>query len=118
MKGYWPGFQQHLEWWSGVHMQYSGTTNLLFWVPQQALAAWVGFPLLLHTIEKQKHELTSLGAVAMPLWSPFICIGVAPFLVWQFFKSRPQYRQLLLPAVIVLSFTVIFYLFSKALLTE
>ena len=104
-----PGFQEHIEFWNKVHMQYSSTTSLLFWVPQQALGAWIGIPLILNSLKKQNWNLAAVGIVCLPLWSPFLCLGLSPFVAWLLFKGRAEWRKYLYPGFVVSLFAMIFY---------
>ncbi len=82
---------EHIEHWS-IGWQYSSHTTLLFWVPHQALAGWIGIGLLLYALLHQhqdritgrRHVIFYLSLIT--LWSPFILIGLAPYALWDFLR--------------------------------
>lgn len=92
----------HLEGWGPS--QYSSTLTLAFWVPQHALAGWLGALAILLWRERR----LGLGALLMlppllALWSPFAAIGMLPFLCVAL-ASEARYRRirpadLLLPGI-------------------
>lgn len=69
----------HLENWLGM-LQYSSTMTLLFWVPQHALAGWVGTAAyLLWTRGMVQGRLVLTVTPLAALWSPLALIGLMPF---------------------------------------
>jgi hypothetical protein len=74
-----PGLTDHLEFWAG-HFQFSSNTTLLYWVPQQALAAWLMTALVLEAL-LHPHDLRYLGLslAAGLLWSPLGLVGLLPY---------------------------------------
>lgn len=76
-----PGPRFHLEWWSGW-AEYGSNTTSLFWVPQHALAAWLGIAVLMLQMERPTLlPFMALLFSASLLWSPFVVIGLAPFAI-------------------------------------
>jgi len=74
----------HIEQWS-IGWQYSSNATLLFWVPHQALAGWIASGLLLYAIlysPQRKYSLFYFSLTA--LWSPFVTIGLIPYLLAEF----------------------------------
>jgi hypothetical protein len=74
----------HIEQWS-IGWQYSSNAALLFWVPHQALAGWIASGLLLYAIlysPQRKYSLFYFSLTA--LWSPFVAIGLLPYLLAEF----------------------------------
>lgn len=70
-----------LEWWAH-RFQYSAPLTQLFWVPHQALAGWILTGMIISQFETQnpRYDLLAwLWSVAL-LWSPFVALGVFPFL--------------------------------------
>lgn len=70
----------HMEWWADV--QFSSHVTQIFWVPQHAVAGWIG--ALLYLLWKENR--IGLGVMAAPvpllaLWSPLSAIGLVPFVV-------------------------------------
>lgn len=76
-----PGLGEHIEWWASV-WQLSSNTTLLFWVPHQALGAWLATAMLvdgaLHAKSSPSALLESCGAL---FWSPLACLGLLPFVL-------------------------------------
>jgi hypothetical protein len=88
-----PGIGEHIEWWARF-AQYSSNTTLLFWVPNHALPAWLGIVLIVrHWRRPELARISPLLAAAVPLWSPFAAIGLAPFVVAGL-NWRRDYRHL------------------------
>ena len=69
------------EWWAG-YFQYSSNTTLLFWVPQQAIPAWLATGLILDA-GRNGRAWTYAGLVlaALLIWSPIALLGILPFAV-------------------------------------
>lgn len=73
-----PGVGSHLEQWAGV--QFSSHITQAFWVPQHALAGWIGAVLYLLWKERRLKIVTFLTcAPLLALWSPLSLIGLMPF---------------------------------------
>ena len=76
----------HLEGWAIT--QYSSTITLAFWVPQHAIAGWLGaLGFLLWRVGR-----LGLGALLMlppllALWSPLGAMGALPFIVYAVFHD-------------------------------
>ena len=74
-----------LQWWVGwgqIAPNLFGVT----WVPQHAIAAWLGTCLVL----AERRLAVQYGAVllaAVALWSPFAALGLAPFYLWALCKE-------------------------------
>ncbi|WP_338468211.1 hypothetical protein RXV95_06585 [Novosphingobium sp. ZN18A2] len=69
----------HLELWAG-RLEYSSTITLLFWVPQHAIAGWVG--TVCYLLWLRGLAPARLLLIATPLsaiWSPLALIGLMPF---------------------------------------
>jgi hypothetical protein len=76
-----PDLTQHLEPWAGA-FQYSSNTTLLYWVPQQSLAAWLMTGMVVTSVyARQGLRWLCISLAAGVLWSPFGVIGVAPYLI-------------------------------------
>lgn len=74
-----PTLGQHLEWWAQL-FQYSSNSTQLFWVPNHALPAWIAIALFLrHWRHPDFLQFSPMLFAALPLWSPFAAIGMAPF---------------------------------------
>lgn len=83
----------HIEWWS-LGWQYSSNVTLLFWVPNQALAGWLVSAIFMETMlhsPQKKYVLFYLGLAG--LWSPFVILGVLPFLLADFLTQEDTLPQ-------------------------
>lgn len=74
--GYSMGPIGHIEWWARWWELPSQTTGF-FWAPQHALAAWIGLGLI---FSGSRHS--ALILVAVSLWSPFVAVGLIPFIIF------------------------------------
>jgi hypothetical protein len=118
----------HIEQWSWG-WQYSSNLTLLFWVPHHALAGWIGTAVLTHTILAPSRKTDSLFLwSATGLWSPFVTIGLAPYLLVELataggpvrkrlvrYVSLPNLCGLVLLAVIGLFYSAKLYPISPVL---
>lgn len=98
----------HIEWWS-KQFQFSSMTTALHWVPQHAIAGWVGAMILLNLKSLKSFLLTTPIVIsATLLWSPFVSVGLvlAAIAVWD-----PRWRvksiRLQTKEVICLAFAVV-----------
>jgi len=68
---------------------YPGFTAQLYWIPHQALAAWIVLPLILYDgiAQRTSRNLVLLGAITV-LWSPFVTLGLIPYAAWVSVRSR------------------------------
>ena len=91
------GFQHcgfgHIEWWAHP-WQYSAFLSSIFWAPQHAFVGWILSALFIH------HILTSTGRGSLLfVWSlsvmasPFVAVGLAPFLLADFFLREGPMRE-------------------------
>lgn len=71
----------HIEGWA-YGWQYSSNATLLFWVPNQALAGWIATGALMYLIQHTRSKTYHLFILSLTaLWSPFVCLGLLPFLL-------------------------------------
>jgi hypothetical protein len=102
LQGALPAATAHTEFWAGF-FQYSSNATLLYWVPQQALAAWLMTGLVLDALY-HPHDLRYLGLslAAGLLWSPLALIGLLPCLALLagVYAMRGRWQALLQPAAI------------------
>jgi hypothetical protein len=71
----------HIEQWA-VGWQYSSNATLLFWVPNQALIGWIASGMLMHAMLYSPHKRYHLFCWSLtPLWSPFVTVGLLPYLL-------------------------------------
>jgi hypothetical protein len=86
--GWRSGNWAQLERWAGT-FEYSANTVLLAWVPNQALAGWIAGGLTLYAILYIRHRRISWLPVGLSaLWSPFVTIGLVPYLVAEFLSDE------------------------------
>ena len=72
----------HKEWWSGPDYAYEGNGTLFLWVPQHAIVGMLGILFLLPDGEElPPQETIGLFGVATALWSPFVTLGLLPFVL-------------------------------------
>lgn len=84
----------HIEIWNMLEapykfLEYSSNANLLYWVPQHAIGAWLVTCLLFNDgeIHKNYKSIFFLTALAC-LWSPFGAVGLVPFVLFLIYKSK------------------------------
>jgi hypothetical protein len=90
---------KHLENWATL-FQFSSQTSLLYWVPQQALAAWLMAGLTFGCLDDPRlFRYLGMSIAAGILWSPFGVLGVAPYVlaVGITLVARKQARVLFAP---------------------
>jgi hypothetical protein len=79
---------EHIEFWA-YGWQYSSNATLLFWVPHQALAGWIVSGILIFVILSSTQKKYRLFYCALSaLWSPFVTIGLLPYLLVDFLLER------------------------------
>lgn len=79
----WPGLVDrfHLEWWAG-HWQYSSNVSLLYFVPQQAIGAWLATAMAADAyLRGHRNFPVILWPAVLALWSPFAVIGLLPMVL-------------------------------------
>ncbi len=95
----------HLEDWAEI--EYSSTVTLLFWVPQHAIAGWVGAVGYLLWREGRVPLAPWLAVLPMTaLWSPLGLMGAMPFVALAGLKTMLvraiRLRDILMPAASLL----------------
>ena len=85
----------HIEPWARG-LQFSSHATLLNWVPNQALAGWIVTGMLLYCLVRlQRRDVVLLPFGLSALWSPFVTVGIVPFLVLDFLINKaPLTRRL------------------------
>jgi hypothetical protein len=90
-----------LEWW-GDWWQYSSNATLLFWVPQHAIAGWLTAALILDAHERDDHEVPWMFVLGLSLlWSPFVTVGLLPFVLSLLARRPGKLRERLLSTATV-----------------
>lgn len=95
----------HLEGWGPT--QFSSTITLAFWVPQHAIAGWIGaLAILFWRVGRLGLGTLLMLPPLLALWSPLAAIGLLPFLLYAFGHDlrlrRIALADLLLPALATL----------------
>lgn len=121
----------HIEQWS-IGWQYSSNTTLLFWVPNQALSGWIIGGILTYTVLHSSQTRYSLFYCSLAaLWSPFVTVGLFPYLLAEFllqdgtllkrlkrYVSAPNFCGLVLLTVIGLFYSAKLYPVSPLLTSD
>jgi len=86
-------FGEFPEWWAGAsNFQYTGFTDLLYWVPQHALGGWLSATLCFVFLQRRLFLTLPFLVCLSLLWSPFVCIGLLPFL-WVGLQSHHTFKN-------------------------
>lgn len=112
---------RHIDSWATI-WQYSSNATLINWVPPQAISGWIVTGMLLYSlIRLRRRELLLLPFGLSALWSPFITVGVMPYLLIDFLVDKEPWSQRLrkmisLPNVVGVGVLAItgFYFSAKA----
>ena len=68
---------------------YEGNSHSLFWGPQHALPCWIATGMFFYEFYHENEIKNSpIYLVLLPFWSPFILMGLAPFVIYQLFSSE------------------------------
>lgn len=99
----------HNVWWSGL--QYSAPASLVMFVPQHVIIGWLGAAAI-HECERSGRPQSAVMIwMASPCWSPFVTIGLAPFVAYTWLRRRGYAQQLgmqMAAALVVLAPQVLF----------
>lgn len=102
-----------IEWWAGW-IEYSSSLTSIFWAPQSTIPAWIAMAFLMRRPPiEQKLFVSPLIIMSCLLWSPFIALGVAPFLVLTLTHKNFRIVNLNIPyfiAIAAISMFVCYYL--------
>ena len=83
------GYLFWLNSWETIPLNYMSVTDMLYWTPQHALAAFLGLGLILNdgwvdeSIEYLPFKLSLLA-----MWSPMVLVGLFPLLVFVLLKFK------------------------------
>ncbi len=95
-----PEMGGHFEWWASL-FQYSSMSTVVLWVPQHALAAWLGAAFFLNGFRTKTLHSGALILCALVLWSPFVVMGLLPFYLLAFgLRKYPVTRLEILLGVV------------------
>jgi len=82
-------FGEFPEWWAGAsNFQFTGFSDLLYWVPQHALGGWLTTLLCFYVLQKKMWRIMPFVVALSLLWTPFATIGLLPFLLIAFFQQN------------------------------
>jgi hypothetical protein len=71
----------HIEWWA-YYFQYSSNTTLIYWVPQQTIAAWLLTGIVVFSVyEPTNLKYMGVSIASAIIWSPFGVVGIVPYLL-------------------------------------
>jgi len=83
----------HIERWA-KYFQYSSNTTLIYWVPQHTIAGWLLTGIVVTSIYvPQNLKCLGLSVAFGIIWSPFVVIGIAPFLIFIFIEYMAQSKR-------------------------
>lgn len=98
-----PPFGMHLEWWAQC-LQFPSITATLNFVPHMFVANIIVLPMILCKIREAKSSYSLYLCIALlPLWAPFILIGILPFFVYyivKLIKNQTQIFEIFHPGVL------------------
>ena len=106
-------FTEHLEWWSGYWLQYTGNTTQLYWVFNQSIPLWIIMSLVLQL--KDNKYIGSLCALTF-IYSPWAVFGIIPIAWAGSFFRKQSIRQAFNPinTVVTILIALIYGLFYMA----
>ncbi len=79
---------ERIERW-GIYFEYSSNASLLYWVPNQALTGWIAVGLTLYAIlHLRQRRITWLPLGLSLLGTPFVTVGLVPYLLAEFLGSQ------------------------------
>jgi hypothetical protein len=87
------GNWRDLERWPTLNLQYNSPTNLLFWVPHQALVGWIATGLIADALLRGRRAALLLVLALTALWSPFVLLGLMPFLAVDLLGRPEPWRE-------------------------
>jgi hypothetical protein len=74
--------------------QYGSSMTVLFWVPNQALAAWIAASLLLEGADAGRARGSAVLVAALTLlWSPFVTLGLLPLVAADLLASSGSFGR-------------------------
>jgi hypothetical protein len=80
VRGELPYITFHLETWARL-FEYPSNTTLAYWVPQQAIAAWLLVSLILRTPGTVFVRYVGMTLAVGLIWTPLAVMGLIPYLV-------------------------------------
>lgn len=101
-------------------LTYQGNSDLLFFVPQQAIPAWIAIGVVLWCLVQQtgRGYVGFIWALTL-LWAPWIFLGLAPIMLWFFLSNRGKWREFLtftniIPLAIIGIIMAVYYSINKS----
>jgi hypothetical protein len=101
LKGKFPVLGEYIYPWS-QSLSYQGMTDILFFVPQQALPGWIVTGVFLWSLTHKKGfgYLIFIWSLTF-LWAPWISIGLLPLLAWTLLSNLSRWKDFVTIANIV-----------------
>ena len=108
----------HIDFWARDY-QYSSMTTLLYWVPQQCIAAWIATGILVNSEDKISKKYLGLPIASLVLYSPLALIGIIPLLLVYVYKliQKNDFTSLLTVHNLVVA-TALFFITSSYILSN
>lgn len=111
-----------LFWMNGLEVlpiNYIPISNMLYWTPQHFITALLGIGLILNDGFVDKNiKSTPFLLSFLFMWSPLVCIGLVPFLVFVVFRNKFKGIWNLLNLVIAPLLLILMFVYFKSLQTE
>lgn len=105
-----PPFGTHLEWWAQC-LQFPSITATLNFVPHMFVANIIVLSMLLCKIREAKCSYSLYLSIALlPLWAPFILVGILPFFAYyiiKLIKNTNQIFKIFHPGILVSCFYIV-----------
>jgi hypothetical protein len=109
----------HLERWS-IYFEYSSFTSLMYWVPQHLIPGWLVTAALVDTYFSGKRLASMVFMSSLVIfWSPFVLLGLIPFLVLIMLTHRKNLRSVfswinILPSFVVVALVAAYILINPS----
>ncbi len=101
-------------------LTYQGNSDLLYFVPQQAIPAWIvtGVVLWCLTQRSGRGYIGFIWALTL-LWAPWVFLGLTPIMIWFFLSDRSKWKEFftlvnILPSAAIGVVMVIFYSINRS----
>ncbi len=93
------GGRDGIEYWArgDEFIGYNSNTFLLYWSPNHVIGGWLVSALVFYEMINLKRVTNILFIWTLSLlWSPFITVGLLPFMIYSFFsKLKENYKEIL-----------------------
>lgn len=92
------GGRDAIEWWARgqLFLGYNSNTFLYFWTPHQSVIGWLISAVLFYESVYERRVKNSIFLWSLSIfWTPFITIGLTPFLLYWINKAKGKFSKLL-----------------------